>query len=95
MGNPNKKMYPKGIYYNLPHEKAPDFVKGAIVIDWEVLRQWLKDTDVPKKEGKTYFQATSAEDKKNGGVRGSLAVNDYYHKEEEPVAAEQSDNLPF
>ena len=39
----NDKVYPEGIMCFAPHEKAPDFVKGTIVITPNKLFAWLKD----------------------------------------------------
>lgn len=34
--------YPAGLFFNLPHEKAPDFVKGGVAIRPDVFIEWLK-----------------------------------------------------
>lgn len=34
--------FPKGLFFNLPHENAPDFVKGSIGIKRDDFMQWLK-----------------------------------------------------
>lgn len=53
--------FPNGIFFNLPHPNAPDFVKGAIGINRDQLMNWLKEQ--PEKinldlkvsrEGKSY-----------------------------------------
>lgn len=62
--------FPKGINFYPPHEKAPDFVKGAITIQRDTLMEWLsqqKDTvrlDVKEsKEGKLYLAINTYEKK--------------------------------
>lgn len=62
--------FPKGINFYPPHEKAPDFVKGAITIQRDTMMEWLsqqKDTvrlDVKEsKEGKLYLAINTYEKK--------------------------------
>ena len=38
-------IYPKGILIFKPHEKAPDFVKGQVIINLEGFEAWLKDNE--------------------------------------------------
>jgi hypothetical protein len=63
MNNENK--FPKGAYFNLPHEKAPDFVKGQFnIANKSVFIDWLKSVDgdnvklslKSSKEGKGYAE---------------------------------------
>lgn len=43
------KIYPKGVVAFKPHEKAPSFVKGTVMITLPDLREWLNG------EGKQYL----------------------------------------
>lgn len=63
-------MWKHGINYYAPHENAPEFVKGQIVISRDQFLEWLtqqKDTvrlDVKEsKEGKLYLQVNTYEKK--------------------------------
>ena len=38
----SEAIFPEGIYYNLPRENAPEFVKGSIGINVDVAIQWLQ-----------------------------------------------------
>ena len=35
-------VFPEGIYYNLPHENAPNFVKGTLSINVEKMKIFLE-----------------------------------------------------
>lgn len=37
------KIYPKGFKVFAPNEKAPDFVKGALVVSPNIFNQWLRE----------------------------------------------------
>ena len=37
-----EKNFPNGIYFNLPKEKAPDFVKGNVSIKKAEFIAWLE-----------------------------------------------------
>lgn len=39
----NEKKYPKGIVTFKPHDNAPDFVKGKMIITPNTLVNWLKE----------------------------------------------------
>jgi len=41
-----EKNFPKGIYFNQPHEKAPDFVKGSVSIKKADFIEWLQQQPV-------------------------------------------------
>ncbi len=42
----NQSKFPKGAFFNLPHEKAPDFVKGQFNIsNKHVFIDWLKSQE--------------------------------------------------
>lgn len=99
MSNPNKPRYTKGLYFNLPNPKAPDFVKGTIAIKPQDFMDYLKDAPVTDK-GYLYIDLKSFEDRKNGGEKGTSSISDYHHPREDapnaPAAANNgSDDLPF
>jgi hypothetical protein len=55
--------FPKGLFFNLPHNNAPDFVKGAVNIKRDSFIEWLKTQDETvnidlkiSREGKAYAQ---------------------------------------
>jgi len=64
----NNVEFPNGIMFKLPHEKAPDFVKGSISIKLDEAieylqakkatgEQWINlDAKVSKNTGKGYLQ---------------------------------------
>ena len=45
-----EKKFIKGLWFNLPHEKAPAFVKGSISISKESFMEWLK-AEQPNEKG--------------------------------------------
>jgi hypothetical protein len=38
-----KRIFPKGIYFNEPHPKAPHFIKGKVSINVEAFKQFIDD----------------------------------------------------
>lgn len=86
MSNPNKPRYTKGLYFNLPHPKAPDFVKGTIAIKPQDFIEYLKDAPVTDK-GYLYIDLKTFEDRKNGGEKGTSSISDYHHPREKPQYA--------
>ena len=40
-----KRVYPQGVYFNAPHEKAPSFIVGKISVNVEKFIQCLKDNE--------------------------------------------------
>ena len=38
----NEKVFPKGLYYNKPHENAPDFVLGKLSVQLAWFSEWLE-----------------------------------------------------
>ena len=68
----SKNKYPQGAFFNLPHEKAPDFVKGQINIsDKGKFIDWLQSQDgnsvklslKTNREGKGYAELDTYEPK--------------------------------
>lgn len=45
----SEKIYPKGLRSFKPHEKAPSFVLGTIIMDVNAFRDWIEG------EGREYF----------------------------------------
>tara|TARA_R110000822_G_scaffold52925_1_gene136726 strand:- start:15793 stop:16083 length:291 start_codon:yes stop_codon:yes gene_type:complete len=65
MAQDKERSYPNGLFFNLPRENAPDFVKGSLGIpDKNVLIAWLQaQPDVrinidlkANQEGKAYAE---------------------------------------
>ena len=70
---------PKGIYFKLPHEKAPDFVKGKISIKvvealeylqdkFKADQEWLNLDIKVSKQGKGYLAVDNWKPNKGGQV---------------------------
>ena len=38
-----EKIWVDGLWFNMPHEKAPDFVKGSVSIHVERFATWLNE----------------------------------------------------
>lgn len=85
-------VFPKGIFFKLPNEKAPDFVKGSISIKKDEAIDWISSTDGDwvnldlkvGKSGKAYAQVN---DWKPEGKEGK--------KEEAPSSDFPDDDIPF
>lgn len=45
----SEKKFIKGLWFNLPHEKAPDFVKGSISISKDNFLEWLDAQETNEK----------------------------------------------
>ena len=45
-----EKKFIQGLWFNLPHEKAPDFVKGSVSLSKESFLKWLQE-EVPNEKG--------------------------------------------
>ena len=45
----SENNYPAGFFFNLPHEKAPEFVKGSGVIQRDVFIKWLQEQQTNEK----------------------------------------------
>ena len=39
-----EKIYPKGMWFNKKHEKAPDFIRGKISIKVDDFLNWVNDS---------------------------------------------------
>lgn len=80
-----EKIYPEGIRAFNKHEKAPDFVKGLIVITPNDLFAWLKKNEnlFTEFEGKKQIKLQILE-----GKKGLYLAVDTYKKED-------TEKLPF
>ena len=90
-----KKIYPKGIMAFPPHEKAPSFVKGSIVITPRQLVDWIKENPALlmqyKEEKQLRLQLTQGQDGKL-----SLSVDTWKpNSQAAPKKEEPKDDLPF
>jgi hypothetical protein len=83
------KIYPEGIRAFSKHDKAPDFVKGTIVITPNDLFAWLKKNEnlLTEYEGKKQIKLQILE-----GQKGLYLQVDTYKKDSVPG---YSDSLPF
>lgn len=86
----------EGLYFNKPHEKAPDFVKGSISIKKDQFTQWVATQPT---NDKGYIKIDVLLSKKDTLY---LKVNDYGINKTESVAKEvfkgaeiDKSNLPF
>lgn len=87
----SENKYPSGIIIFKPHEKAPDFVKGSVVITPKAFRDWCNEnvdlaTDY---KGEKQFKFSLKE-----GKKGLYLELDMY-KKEKAAQAEEVDDLPF
>ena len=69
--------YPKGIYFDKPHEKAPDFVIGKISIKKEAMLEWLNEAEANEKGYINLDVLNGKEDKPY------VKINDYKPKPKE------------
>ena len=85
----NKKQYPEGIRVFQPHSKAPDFVKGQVVITVKDLISYCKNNQhlLHEYEGKKQLKLDMLEGKK--GIY--FSVNTYGLEEPEDL----NNNDPF
>lgn len=80
--------FPEGIFFNKPHEKAPDFVKGTIDIKVEQAVQWLKEN--ANDSGYVKLDLKIA---KSGNPY--LSHNDWQPQGKTNLAPEQPEDFPF
>jgi len=80
----DKKYFPKGLYFNEPHERAPDFVKGSVSIkvadfrDYlgKVKGDWLNIDLKVSKDGKAYAEVNTFKPDKSRGSAGGNAYSE-------------------
>jgi len=77
----------EGIFFNKPHEKAPEFVKLKLKINRDQLGVWLAQQDE-----EIYVDVKES---KNGKWYGSVSDYKPQPKDEPPPSKPQSDDLPF
>tara|TARA_R110002012_G_scaffold321915_1_gene552249 strand:+ start:210 stop:533 length:324 start_codon:yes stop_codon:yes gene_type:complete len=95
-------VFPEGIYYNLPHENAPNFVKGTLSINVEKMKVFLdslpEDTlrldCLESKKGRGYLKIVKMDKK--------YSYKEQEVKEQEPLEKSfytsentKEDDLPF
>lgn len=64
MSDRNEDLRVSGLFYREPREGAPDFVKGSVGINWEMLLKWKEEQGITEdftnvdflisKQGKPY-----------------------------------------
>lgn len=84
--------YAKGIYWNVKHEKAPDFVLGKITLKPEYLIPWLEEQATDDK-GYVRLQVKMGKDDKP-----YVAVDDWTPEKKAKEAVEEDDDyskIPF
>lgn len=87
------KVYPKGVRIFNPHEKAPKFVKGSMVITMNELFKFCKENEalLTEYKGEKQLKLQILE-----GDKGLQVVVDTYRKDsEKTVAQETGEELPF
>ena len=85
----SEKKYPKGIMIFKPHENAPDFVKGSVVITPKDLVEWFKENADAMTEYKGNKQFRFVLKEGNKGLY--LELDTYKPKAKE----EKDDDLPW
>ena len=92
--------FPSGIYYYLPHDRAPEFVKGKLKIDVIKFKEYLRTIrdeqlllDIKiSKEGKPYLQV---DEWKPERTPDTVPVNVIAAEPVKAVVIEEEDELPF
>lgn len=75
-------VFPEGIYYNLPHENAPNFVKGSLSINVDKLKLFLDS--VPENT----IRLDCLESKKGNGYLKIVKQDKKYSYKEQEVKQE-------
>jgi len=88
-----EKIYPKGIMVFPPHEKAPSFVKGDVIISPNILFAWLKENAELLSDYKGEKQLKLQLLEGNKGLY--LNVLTYQKKNEQLNTPSKSDDFPF
>lgn len=85
--------YANGIYFNLPNEKAPDFVIGKMSIQKEKFVEWLASEQANEK-GYINLEILRSRDGKP-----YITVNEYRKRDKPETETDQNqitpDDLPF
>lgn len=74
-----QKEYPKGLYYDLPREGAPEFVLGKLSIKKEELLEWLHSKEANQK-GYINLDILMGQATAEKPAKPYIAVNDYKPK---------------
>lgn len=97
--------FPKGMFFKLPHNNAPDFVKGKMLIRREDAIEYLKSEDSEwisldlkvSRDGKPYAQVDDWKPDSSKSSQGSeippVVRKGQY--EDAPKQDEDTDSLPF
>ena len=86
-----KTTYPEGIRAFSPHEKAPEFVKGTIILEPNKLINWLKENKDFLKDYKGEKQLRLS---LKAGTKGLYLEVDTYEAKEKTFTKDSQD-LPF
>jgi len=90
-----EKVYPKGIIAFKPNEKAPEFVKGSVLITPTDLIEWLKENDsyMTDYKGKLQIKLQLLENEK--GLYFCVDTFSPKTSSPKPSAEKSSVDLPF
>ena len=90
-----EKVYPKGIIAFKPNEKAPEFVKGSVLITPTDLIEWLKENDsyMTDYKGKSQIKLQLLENEK--GLYFCVDTFSPKTSNPKPSAEKSSVDLPF
>ena len=94
-----QKFFPKGLFFNLPHPNAPDFVRGVIsikVADFgkylsRVQGEWLNIDLKVSKDGKPYAEINTFKPEKQDAKEDSVLDDSSQNWADKPG----DDDLPF
>lgn len=102
MENKKEKVFAEGIFFNRPHEKAPDFVKGKISVDCKKFYAFMKEHVNPagyvnldlkvSKGGKLYLELDSWTKTVDTAKEESIQIGEATKKQVEEISA---DSIPF
>ncbi len=79
---PKEKIFPNGIYYNVPNENAPDFIKGSISVNVNVFDKWIQQNQnlinskgyvrldiLTSRQGKLYLSVNTYQPNQNDDIQ--------------------------
>ena len=81
------KVFVDGLFFNLPRENAPEFVKGNLNIDMKKFIEWAK---THHKDGKVSIDLLMSK-----AGKPYTALNTFVPKETAPAEPEFQDDIPF
>ncbi len=85
----SEQKFPEGIFFNIPHPNAPDFVKGSVKIDILKFGKWLSAL---YKQGETTITLDCKVSGKTG--KGYCSINDW-KPDAETDETEADEDIPF